>query len=734
MTPKSLAQLAADGNIETVCDAWMRVFEEATGPLHPLAGYRDVLTALAGSGHAAQAEELAWTALELLSARHEPAAILPVAGGLLSAVEDSEEVRGQVVKLYRMAYSDREGIGPLLEESGLGGGRPVRRALRTLEVCLALKEGDYLAARDDDGAARVESIDASSWQLVVTGREGRETLDAVRLADQYYPAPFTHFAVMRQFGPDRLVEHLWSKPADVLTDLCRSREGRLDSDQLERLLVPELLSDEEWKKWWTRARTALRKRPSFRITGRSPYEIVYDETPVPLDGEMLEAFKRRHDPLGKLAVIDKYVRDCKMQNEEPSREAIQTCLDRLTQRAEELSRDGAAGAILYWLVACSAAGLVGVDPPSGAVDVLRSSTDLRSVFAQLGDPALTGLACTMLPDARPDDWSDQLLALLPMLPASVCEQATERLVAAGRAAQDFEPVIDQILASPVEHFEALLWLWDGPSQTDHLPCPPPITVLSRILRTLDECRHNESIMRDQVKAITGRARAVLSARKYERFDRCVAGLESGMGSALRTQLRRLDNLGRAVRSDLVNHLDRACPPIRQEKRIDPWTLEDVLFVTEDGLARKQDDIEHHVNVKMKENAEAIGRAAEHGDLSENSEYKFALEERDLLRARLAQMNAEVAAARVIAPADVPTDHAGIGTKVVFKRESDGAPYEMTFVGPWEADPTKHWFNYQAPLAKKVLGRHVGDIVEFDHAGVEGKYEIVALANGLTSTG
>lgn len=203
-----------------------------------------------------------------------------------------------------------------------------------------------------------------------------------------------------------------------------------------------------------------------------------------------------------------------------------------------------------------------------------------------------------------------------------------------------------------------------------------------------------------------------------------------MASALRTQIRQLDNLGRAVREDLSNRLSRRFPPTEAAPTLQPWEQEDVVYVTEAGLVRKQEEIDHHVNVKMKENARAIGLAAEHGDLSENSEYKFALEERDLLRARLAQMNAEMAAARVLTPDHVPTDHVGIGSKVILKRATDDERYEMSLLGPWEADVASGVFNYRTPVAGKVLGKRIGDIVEFEHTGAVGTYEIVALQNAL----
>jgi transcription elongation factor GreA len=132
---------------------------------------------------------------------------------------------------------------------------------------------------------------------------------------------------------------------------------------------------------------------------------------------------------------------------------------------------------------------------------------------------------------------------------------------------------------------------------------------------------------------------------------------------------------------------------------------------------------------MRDTARAIGAAAEKGDLSENSEYKFALEERDLLRARLAGMNAEMAIAKVIAPDDVPTDRIGVGTRAVFRRVEDGERYEMTFVGPWDTGAAGT-LNYKAPLAQTLMGKRIGEQFDFEHGDASGRYELVELHNAL----
>jgi transcription elongation factor GreA len=355
---------------------------------------------------------------------------------------------------------------------------------------------------------------------------------------------------------------------------------------------------------------------------------------------------------------------------------------------------------------------------------------LETLFRHIESEELFDVACRCLAAAWPDDWPERLLTLLPLFPLAACDLAARRLVETGRTSDDFDVVVEQILAAPAACFEALLWLWDGPTIEVRIANAQPVTILTRVLRTLEEARLSDDVPREIHQTMCARARAVLSARKHERFIKCLDGLEPSMARALRRQIARGEGLGLRVRDDLVREIDRRAPPRDSAGEPEPWERDDILYVTQRGLAKKREEINHHVNVKMAENARAIGRAAERGDLSENSEYKFALEERDLLRARLAQMNKEVAQAHVITPDEVPVDHIGVGTKAMFRRLSDGEQYDMTFAGPWEAAAEKGWFNYKAPLPQSLMGKRVGDVVEFDHSGVVGRYQIVSLHNAL----
>ena len=168
MKPESLIQLIGSGNATTVENTWMSVMESPDMTPPQLADYQVVLRALCEKGQSSQAATLAWTAIETIAARCTPHESLTVAKPFLLAVGEGDDLRVQVVDLYRSAYADLEGLEALLTESGLGGGRPVRRAIRTLDVCLTLKEGDYLAGRDEEAAAQVSQIDRADWLFTIT--------------------------------------------------------------------------------------------------------------------------------------------------------------------------------------------------------------------------------------------------------------------------------------------------------------------------------------------------------------------------------------------------------------------------------------------------------------------------------------------------------------------------------------------------------------------------------------
>ncbi len=124
---------------------------------------------------------------------------------------------------------------------------------------------------------------------------------------------------------------------------------------------------------------------------------------------------------------------------------------------------------------------------------------------------------------------------------------------------------------------------------------------------------------------------------------------------------------------------------------------------------------------------AIAEARSHGDLSENAEYHAAREQQGFIEGRIREIEARLAAAEII---DVATLNAGgkvvFGTTVELEDQDDGSKVTYQIVGEDEADIRAGRISIGSPIARALIGRSAGDVVEVAAPGRTRSYEIVAV--------
>ena len=108
---------------------------------------------------------------------------------------------------------------------------------------------------------------------------------------------------------------------------------------------------------------------------------------------------------------------------------------------------------------------------------------------------------------------------------------------------------------------------------------------------------------------------------------------------------------------------------------------------------------------------AIAEAREKGDLSENAEYDAAKEEQSNLESKISQLKAQMAEARIIDETRINTNEVQILTKVKIKNVKNGATKTYHLVTEGEADIAAGKLSVTTPIAKGLLGKKVGDVVE-----------------------
>jgi len=124
---------------------------------------------------------------------------------------------------------------------------------------------------------------------------------------------------------------------------------------------------------------------------------------------------------------------------------------------------------------------------------------------------------------------------------------------------------------------------------------------------------------------------------------------------------------------------------------------------------------------------AIAEARGHGDLSENAEYHAAREQQGFIEGRIKEMEHKLASADVIDPTRLPnTGKVVFGASVELEDQADGAHVVYQVVGEDEADIRAGRISVTSPIARALVGKAEGEVVDVAAPGGTRSYEIVAV--------
>ena len=184
-------------------------------------------------------------------------------------------------------------------------------------------------------------------------------------------------------------------------------------------------------------------------------------------------------------------------------------------------------------------------------------------------------------------------------------------------------------------------------------------------------------------------------------------------SALDT-VKRSPGLEDYHREPLINAIHLRFPDLHKSK-------EAPLYATEASIKQKRRDLKHLAETEIPENREAIESARELGDLRENFEYHAARRRHEYLSDRAGKLDQDLRRVRQIESANVKGDEIIIGATIQFQGQDGEVAY--TILGPWESEPEKHILSNESDLAKRLLGKKLGDKVDLP----EGSHEVATIA-------
>ncbi len=242
-----------------------------------------------------------------------------------------------------------------------------------------------------------------------------------------------------------------------------------------------------------------------------------------------------------------------------------------------------------------------------------------------------------------------------------------------------------------EHF---LWLTDIKIKEKNYSFNP----LSELIRFLDIA---SNVLTKQYASVV---RKKIIASDYALIRNALVELESNQAEDLWTKINRLNNLYPEELDAIKSLFQQKFPDLFQEK-------DDYLYNTQSAIRNKEQELKRLISQELPNCANEVARARSFGDLSENYEYKAALEKQRRLMNKVIQIQKELAKSRVIDFNTIDTSKVNIGTSVKLMPFDDSQEQNIltyTILGPWDSDLSKGIISYLAPFAQTLLGKTIGD--------------------------
>lgn len=150
-------------------------------------------------------------------------------------------------------------------------------------------------------------------------------------------------------------------------------------------------------------------------------------------------------------------------------------------------------------------------------------------------------------------------------------------------------------------------------------------------------------------------------------------------------------------------------------------------LTVKGAEKLREELKRLKSVDRPKVIEAIAEARAHGDLKENAEYHAAREQQSFIEGRIKEIEGKLSNAEIIDVTQLNANGKVIfGATVLLSDEATGNEVTYQIVGEDEADIKAGMLNINSPIARGLIGKEAGDVVDIQTPGGMKSYEIVEV--------
>ena len=584
-----------------------------------------------------------------------------------------------------------------------------------------LKPGTYCLHKSW-GFGKVAEWNLLLNQIVIDfqGKKGHP-MQLAYAADHLTVISPTHFLARKATDLPGVKELLKSDPAGVVRNVLESLGGAATLPQISQMMVGDLFSEAEWKKWWSSTSKALKKDGYFHIPTKKTEPVKLRGEKVSRADELIAFFNQARQPKEQAAALDQII---KFHHEFDQPETqLQPIINSIEDNAARNQRFNAP--LAFELV------IARDDLLERCPKLTSSNPDLTLMRLIADEEARLGAILPKLPSAKEK-------RVLQAMPVALGPQWTVRAFSCSRGTMPErsrrfraflpKPANRQYSAhilsggsastrSPAKCSSGSVATRDG--EWRDLIAPE---LLGAILSALERDQHNENSRGSRLRDLLLDDRELIPDM-FAGVEMSVArdGMRRLMLTPVFDELTKRSLLARIIK--LYPELDTVITGEQKEEKTES------LVVSWSSLDKRKAEYEEIINKKIPENSKEIGVARSYGDLRENFEFKAAKEMQAVLMRRKSELELMLQQARGTSFENPDTTQVSIGTVVTLRDIASGKEETYTILGAWDSDPDRGVISYQTAIGQMLLGKKIGDVVTLNTEQGEGQFTVVSIEPG-----
>ncbi|NQT85992.1 GreA/GreB family elongation factor, partial [bacterium] len=716
---------AQRGDYDALENSWLELLDVDALPAEELGRLLDDLI---DDNESRRALDLAMALAPELVRGDRYAEALPILSAIAPVANGDEEVRACLLDCYRDVYAHRPHLGACIDASGLLTDPNIGVAAATLDRLVSYEVGDYFYHASGWGVGSIASFDVLSAAAFIDFEERKgHRVPLLTIEGIFTPLAKDSFRVLRITDSEGLRAMATADAPRLVRLVLRSYGGRITLRSLKNALSGDVIPATTWTRWWTSARTKLKRDPHVDITtGASAILTLRDEA-LTYEEEMRVRFDALRDLTFQVAHVRDYIQH--MARDADRSAFLEPAAAALAEGIGQTSRPGEAfeAAILLSHLNCE------VPPHASPAEVLALQEDPILLLNQLATREARRLAFDSL-KVTSENWPATCRDILTAGPRELWESAFADLPIEGDA-PTVGTFVDEVLADPKVHIDLFAWLSRlllakrCPVERDDRMVFEKLLAEGNVIARRKEQRRvaDSKFAQDDEMAA---CRLALRAGNLAYFDRILDASSETEAARLLLYVRQSSILTPQLHRTLESSLTRRYPSLLIDEEAARITGPQFIYATPEGIAMRVQEHEHLVNVLIPQNSEDIGRAAAQGDISDNADWRSAIEEQGRLTSLAGLMTQELQLARPIDASMVSKVNVSVGSRVTLECAETGEQATYSLLGVWDANSELGIIAYTAPLAQALIGHKPGEEVTLDHAGEQATYRILALSSAL----